>query len=338
MERLLVVIVNTKTPEMVIDCLESLAPEIELVPETRVVIVDNPMGDNSVELINAAIQSNAFDWCEVTRSDMNGGFGYGNNVAIRAALQGAERPEYIMLLNPDTIVRPRALRELVDFMDANPKAGICGSQLEDPDGGRDVSAHRAPTPLSEGIHAARLGFLDRTFSDSIDRLPIADDNLQCDWVTGAALFARTEVYEQIGLLDQAFFVYYEETDLCQRARDRGWEVWYVPSSLILHLEGQTTGLGVAKQPRPAFWYNSRRRYFVKHHGVIGLLLADLGWCIGRASLVIRSALGLGGDTAGDPARFMWDLVYGDIKALFNGSIFRLSDRSLTLEEARRLGH
>jgi GT2 family glycosyltransferase len=337
MNRLLVVIVNTATPDMVIDCLRSLAPELRLLPETEVVVVNNPMGDDSEERIAAVIEDEAYDWCRMVPSDKNGGFAYGNNVAIRAALASSDRPEYIMLLNPDTIVRPRALKELIGFMDEHPRAGVCGSQLEGPDGQLDLSGHRMPTPLSEAVAATRLGILYKIFAGRMDDFPIRDENFECDWVSGAALFARTEVFEKIGLLDEALFVYFEEPDFCSRARAAGWEVWIVAGSRILHLEGQTTGISVAKKRRAAYWYNSRRYFFVKHYGVIGLVAADLGWLLGRTTFLIRRVFRLGGSTDKDPRHFTRDLILGDLRALVNGSAFRRNKPNPSLEEAGRLG-
>ena len=337
MKRLLVVIVNTATPDMVIDCLRSLAPQLRLLPRTEVVVVNNPLGDNSEKRIAAVIEEEAYDWCRVVPSDKNGGFAYGNNIAIGAALESRDRPEYIMLLNPDTIVRPRALTELVEFMDNNPRVGICGSQLERPDGQLELSGHRMPTPLSETIRGTGLGILYRIFAGRMDDFSISDDSFECDWVSGAAFLARTDVFEQVGLLDEALFVYFEEPDFCSRARAAGWQVWIVPGSRILHLEGQTTGLTDTSKRRVAYWYNSRRHFFVKHYGVIGLVVADLGWLSGRATLLIRRVFRLGGSTDGDPSHFTRDLILGDLRALVNGSAFRHNKPNPSLEEARKLG-
>ena len=91
-----------------------------------------------------------------------------------------------------------------------------------------------------------------------------------------------------------------------------------PASRVVHLEGQATGISQAKRRRGAWWYQSRRRFFIKSYGVLGLIAADLLWAVGRASLVVRHRLGLGGDTAGDPLCFSRDLLWGDFKALLSG--------------------
>ncbi len=323
MDRLLVVIVNTATADLVLDCLRSMEEEIPRVPGSGVVIVDNPVGDD-FERLETAIAENSYEWCHLIRSDRNGGFSYANNIAIREALGGEPVPQYIMLLNPDTIVHPEALRVLVDFMDARPEVGVCGSQLESADGTLDVSAHRMPTPFSQFVHATGLGPLFRVFANRIDDLPIAERPIPCDWVTGAALLARSEVFRRVGLLDDGFFVYFEETDLCWRAKRAGFEVWHVPASRIVHLEGQTTGYGAARRRRPPYWYASRRRFFVKNYGVHGWLAADALWLVGHLSLGLRRLLRLGGGSRReDPKWLTFDLLYGDAKALLGGSVFRI---------------
>src|SRR5277367_5597369 len=89
-----------------------------------------------------------------------------------------------------------------------------------------------------------------------------------DWVNGASMMVRREVFDSIGLMDEKFFLYYEETDFCLRALEAGWPTWTVPSSRVVHLEGQSTGAtgAIAKRKRvPKYWFDSRRRYFRKHH-------------------------------------------------------------------------
>ena len=133
--RLLVVIVNYRTAQLTIDCLRSLATQVPLVPAgTRVVVTDNASGDGSVERLTQQVRDGGWEsWCGIQPLARNGGFAYGNNEAIRPALESNDPPEYVLLLNPDTVVREGAVQALVDFMDANPNVGIAGSRLEDPD-------------------------------------------------------------------------------------------------------------------------------------------------------------------------------------------------------------
>lgn len=318
--QLWIVIVNYRTAKLVVNCLHSLAPQVDQLGGGQVIIAENDSGDGSAGLLNEAIEREGWAaWASVVPMPRNGGFAYGNNGGIAAALSGTKPPRYVMLLNPDTMVRPGAVRALVDFMEAHPDAGIAGSLLENAAGGVDVSAHRIPSPLGELAGAARLGPLSRLLHRHAVSPPQRDEAHECDWVSGASMIVRRQVLEQIGPMDEGYFLYFEEVDFCCRARAAGWSVWYVPESRVLHLEGASTGIRVTAKRRAAYWYDSRRRFFVTHHGVGGLLLADLLWAAGRLAFLLRAALGLakqGGHA--DPKGFMFDLLWGDLRALLSG--------------------
>ncbi|MEW6514348.1 MAG: glycosyltransferase family 2 protein [Pseudomonadota bacterium] len=312
-----IVIVNYRTADLVIDCLRSLVLQVGELGGGRVVIADNASGDGSAEKITAAIEAaDWMSWATVLPLPKNGGFAYGNNAGIRAALGAASPPDHVLLLNPDTVVRSGALRALVAFMAEHPEAGIAGSLIENPSGSVDRSAHRIPSPLGELESAARLGVLSRLLRRYAVSPPLRDAAHQCDWVSGASMLIRRPLLEQVGLLDEGYFLYFEEVDFCCRARNAGWQVWYVPESRVLHLEGAATGIRTAAKRRPAYWYASRRRFFVKHHGLAGLLLADLLWAIGRLSFLARKTMGLIRQRGhADPKHFMFDLLWGDLRAV-----------------------
>jgi len=129
---------------------------------------------------------------------------------------------------------------------------------------------------------------------------------------------RKEVFAAVGLMDEGYFLYFEEADFCRRARAAGFEIWSLPHARIVHREGASTNIGATKERRKAYWYESRRRYFVKAYGVTGLIVADAFWAVGRLSLAARRLLRLGGDCSSDPARFAGDLLLGDLKAVLTG--------------------
>lgn len=318
-----IVIVNYRTAELTIGSLRSLSTQAADLGDGRVVVVDNDSGDGSVDKLNGAIEREGWSgWASVMPLDRNGGFAYGNNAGIRAALASTEHVNYVMLLNPDTVAREGAIKALVGFMDGHSRAGIAGGLLENVNGGVECSAHRIHSPLSELNAGARLGLLSRLLHRYVvSEYPAAEAH-QCDWVSGASLIVRREVLEQVGLMDDGYFLYFEEVDFCRRARQAGWECWYVPDSRVMHLEGASTGIRATAQRRARYWYDSRRRFFVKHYGITGLVAADVLWAIGRFSFLLRRVLHIGtrSHENNDPKWFMFDLLWGDLKSLLTGHV------------------
>jgi N-acetylglucosaminyl-diphospho-decaprenol L-rhamnosyltransferase len=291
---LLIVIVNYRTPGLTIDCLASLEPEVAANPGARVVVADNESGDDSLDRLGAAILDRGWSgWAEARPVGSNRGFAAGNNAAIAPALASSCPPRYVWLLNPDTVARPGALTALVGFMEARPDVGLAGSRLEEPDGSRQLSAFRFPSILGELDLGARFWPLHRLVARWTDHPAVDDRPKMVDWASGASLFVRREVFEAIGLLDDGYFMYFEEVDFCLRARQAGWPCWYVPTSRVVHLVGQSSG-AFNKEHRtkrlPGYWYESRSRYFVRNHGRAKAAVADLAWTLGALSFRARNLI------------------------------------------------
>ncbi len=322
-DRLLVVIVNFHTAELTIDALRSLAPHLEPARDA-VVVVDNDSGDDSVQRISQTIeQEQLSDVASVIPAGCNGGFAFGNNVGAKLAFADDPHPKYILLLNPDTLVHDGAIQHMRSFMDTHPQAGILGCKIEDPDSVEQTAAFRAPSPLSEMDYGFRSGPISRALSRWSVSLAPAQNAIQCDWVSGACMMIRCDVISKIGPLDEGYFLYYEELDYCLRARDAGWEIWHTPAATITHFEGAATDIHAARKRRPRWWYDSRRRFFVKRYGTLGLLTADALWAIGRSFLHLRRLLHLGGDVSCDPAHLSRDLLGGDLRAVLSGETRRI---------------
>jgi GT2 family glycosyltransferase len=306
MRRVLVVVVNYRAPGLTVACLRSLAGEAEAEPGLRVVVVDNDSSDRSVDQIRAAIAAHSWGWVSTTALDDNAGYSAGNNVAIRAALQQADPPEYFLLLNPDTVVRPGAVGRLAEFLESHPEVGIVGPRLEQPDGTPHCSAFRFPTVVSELDGALRLGLLSRLLYGQRYIPPAAA--CPTDWVAGAALMARRAVLESVGLLDEGYFLYYEDVDFCLRARRASWACWYVPEARVVHLMGRSTGVTDPRrrERRPAYWFAARRRYFMRHHGRAYAVLADLAVVAGAVGWQLRRRAQRKPDQ--DPPSFLADMA------------------------------
>lgn len=306
--RLLIVILNYRTAQLTIDCLQSLSAEVRARPGTHVVVTDNDSRDGSVNQIGAAIAREGWQyWVSLQPLDRNGGFAFGNNAAIRIALESAQPPDHILLLNPDTIVCPQALEPMLDFMSAHPTVGIVGSRLENPDGSPQNSSFRFPSLLNELDFSWRFGFLSKLLSRWALTPPLSESACQTDWVSGACLMVRREVFEAVGLLDENYFMYFEEVDFCQQAQKAGWSCWYVPQSRVIHFVGQSSGVMAPRTPLkrlPQYWFDSRRRYFLKNHGWWYAAITDTLYFSGFA--LWRWRRPLQGKVDEDPPNFLSD--------------------------------
>jgi N-acetylglucosaminyl-diphospho-decaprenol L-rhamnosyltransferase len=289
-----VVIVSYKCAALTIESIQSVAAERSAAGfHLRVVVVDNASGD--APSIAEAIESNGWrSWVSLLTAAKNGGFAYGNNLGITRAYKD-HVPSYIYLLNPDAQVRPGAIGTLARFLELHPEVGIAGSSFENFDGTDWPIAFRFPSLMSEMLQGMELGALMRLFNrwlvaQHMSKLPQA-----IDWICGASMLIRPSVLASIGGMDENYFLYFEETDFCYRAKTAGFATWYVPESRVMHIRGQSTtvtDLTIGPKRLPSYWFDSRRRYFAMTYGIgraIGIdLVAFLACCIG---LVKRTALG-----------------------------------------------
>jgi N-acetylglucosaminyl-diphospho-decaprenol L-rhamnosyltransferase len=294
--RLLIVIVCYRAADLTIDCLKSLRAEVAANPGTQVVVCENGTGPESTVMIVDAVDAEGWrDWVQVTEISPNRGFAGGNNAVLREALRWSTVPELVLLLNADTIVRPGAIGSLLEAAAAEPKAGIIGPRLEWPDGTPQRSCFHEPRPLDEFLSAARTGLLSRLAGRDSKAMPVSDEPHRGAWVSFACALIRREVLQQVGVLDDGFFLYFDDPDLCRRVRSAGWEVLYWPAAHVVHLRGRSNpvkSLTAARKRRPRYWYESRARYLGKYFGRPGLWRANLLWHAGRTVSWARERVGL----------------------------------------------
>ena len=217
--------------------------------------------------------------------------------------------DYVLLLNPDTIVRPGAISALIKFMDAHPTVGIAGSRLEHPDGSPQPSAFRFPSVASEFEEGSRLGWISRLLASQCVAPPPPEEQSPAEWVAGASMIIRKAVFEAIGLLDERYFMYYEEVDFCRRAKDAGWPCWYVPQSRGRAPGGTKLGRDGREKIAEAttrLLVRVPSAVFSTHHGRMATVLADLLWAAGFAQWRVRRALL--GKPDPDPQRLLSDFI------------------------------
>jgi N-acetylglucosaminyl-diphospho-decaprenol L-rhamnosyltransferase len=282
-----IIIVNYDVRDLLRECLAS-------VYESRgdfgfqVCVVDNGSHDGSAEMV-----ASEYPQANLIRTD-NRGYAAGNNLGLRSfgfgdGVQGADEgeqdgpsmlpPRYALLLNPDTVLPPSALSDMLAFLDARPQAGVAGPRLVREDGSLDKACRRSfPTP-EVAFH--RLSGLSRLFPRTRRfgryNLTYLSPNLQTevDSVVGAFMLIRGQMLKQVGLLDEQFFMYAEDLDLCYRGKVQGWQVWYNADVTVLHYKGQSS------RQRSTFanvqFYKTMRLFHDKHFKQDTFFLAN--WLI-----------------------------------------------------------
>lgn len=277
-----VVIVNYKTPELVKACLDSLVGEQGPDMRLKVYVGDADSQDGSVEIVSRHIAERALDFCSCFPIGTNGGFAYGNNFIVEHKVLADPEVDYVHFLNPDTYVRPGAVGALVAALRAHPQAGAAGSRLENPDGSLRAYGFRFPAPWREFFRGARLSALDRLVPGATIKIPDLLETRRVDWVTGASFMMPRAVIDRVGLMDPAYFLYFEETDLMSRLDGAGYEVWHVAESRVVHLQGSATGVKSDEPVKrvPPYWYQSRFKFFHDRYGRTRATLANVAFLAG----------------------------------------------------------
>ena len=286
-----IVIVNYNTREDLGRCLDSIADSPGRHPY-RVIIVDNGSSDGSVDMVREA-----YPWVELIPSTYNGGYAYANNIGLRALGFGCTDdsivyPAYALLLNPDTILPPDTLDTMVDFMDQHPDIGVIGPRLVRRDGSLDRACRRSfPTPEVSLYHL--LG-LPRLFPDSERfgryNMTYLDEMVETDVdaVVGAFMLMRGTALHQAGLLDEKFFMYGEDLDLCYRIKANGWRVHYYPAVTVLHVKGAASRKNAAQAT--AAFYDAMKIFHDKHYRAHYPAPVNLAVDLGVALLRVRATV------------------------------------------------
>ena len=305
--RILVIILNYRTPEMTLRAAQAALADMEGL-DAELVIVDNASGDGSAGILTRGIAERGWDSDTRVRlilSDVNGGFGAGNNIGFAAGLSDGGAPDYFYLLNSDAFPDKGCLPRLLQHLQDRPKAGFAGSHVRGEDNLDHTTAFRFPSIAGEFEGAARFGPITRLLRHAVVAPDLPTEAARVDWVAGASVLIRAKMLEEIGQFDETFFLYFEETDLCKRGATAGWECWYLPQARVVHIGSVSTGMKTW-QRIPAYWYESRRHYFVKNHGRPYAVAAFLAKLAGGAIHTTRCALT--GRPRQDPRGFYRDLM------------------------------
>lgn len=256
-----IVIVNWNVCELLRRCLSSISRD-KAGTAIEVIVVDCASSDGSLEMVRRE-----FPWARLIASNENLGYARGNNVGMAEA-----RGRYLLVLNPDTELVGHALATMIRYLDEQPVVGALGPALRYPDGSVQSSRRRFPS-LATAFFESTL--LHQWFpKNRVARRYYLDDHpadvpQPVDWLVGAALMIRRKAWQQVGPLDEGFFMYFEELDWCRRCRKAGWEIHYVPSAGIVHHEGKSSEQVVAA--RTIRFQRSKIHYYRKYYGA--------GWAV-----------------------------------------------------------
>ena len=266
--QLSVIIVSYNTRDMTLKCLRTLFDNVGEV-STEVWVVDNASRDGSVEAIRQE-----FPDVHVIANEGNAGFGEANNQAM-----GQARGEWFLLLNSDAFVHAGAIPTLIEYSKAHPEVAVVGPKLLNKDGSLQRSCFRFPSPghaWRENLWISSLVPTSSRWSDL--RRWSHDEERQVDFVIGACLLLRREVFEQVGGFDERFWMYSEETDWQQRMARKGWKAMFVPQAVVTHLGGAS---GADEKVRiTESFFESLDFYEWKHYGVRGLISMRLAMACG----------------------------------------------------------
>ena len=284
-----VVIINFRTPDLTIGCLQSLDGELQSA-DARAVVVDNHSCDGSADAIESWIKTSPIaDRVSLVRSPENSGFSGGNNLGVKAI-----DADYYLLLNSDARLRPGALSTLLKAADRFPKAGAIAPRLEDEDGTPQQSCFRFMGVASEFLMAARSSPITALLRRFEVALPVSDVAATCDWASFACILIRGAAIKDVGLMDDGYFMYFEDADYCRKLALKGWTTVYDPTARAVHLRGGSSPVKAQKLRKkrpPAYYYASRTRYFATRYGPLGPVLANLAWGAGRTIAQFRRLAG-----------------------------------------------
>jgi len=307
---LAIVILNFNTRDYLRRCLTSIyASRGDFAFD--VCMVDNASSDGSADMVRAE-----FPQVQVIQSQVNGGFPYGNNLGLRAYGFGQEtaqaaksQPRYALMLNPDTVLPPDALAMMLDFMTSHPQAGAAGPKLVLEDGSLDLACRRGfPTPQVSFYHMVGLSKLfprHPTFARYNLTYLDPDQVAEVDSVVGAFMLMRREAIQQVGLLDEEFFMYGEDLDWAYRSMQAGWKVYYNPAVTVLHVKRAASRYSRRAQRE---FYRAMLIFYYKHYAhstppwLHWLVVAGINVQAGRLRLQQALAGGDGGQPRNDLAR------------------------------------
>ena len=255
---LTILIVNWNTRDLLVECLNSIQENLAAAPalQAETFIIDNASSDDSVSVIK-----NQFSWIKLIENHQNVGFAKANNQGIKVS-----KGRYLLLLNSDALLFENTIKEMINFADNQNEVAVVGSMWLNPDGSFQASYNDFPKLFPECMPP--LGIAKIFYSPFFPSYPPEESKKikRCDWVGGACMLVRKSAIDEVGLLDENYFMYVEEADWCYRMVKAGWEVVYLPQAKVIHLGGQSADrISLQQQIR---LYHSKYYFFLNHCGFL----------------------------------------------------------------------
>ena len=276
---IVVSIINFRTGDLTVQCIQSVLADMDGI-NGLVVVVDNLSEDGSAEHIQ--------DWIadqpegtpvKLIQSQTNSGFSGGHNQGIQAA-----KADFYLILNSDAVLRPGFLHTILDSARAAPETGFFAPLIEYDDGGIQDSCFRFHSPLSEFVRTARSSLVTRLFKRYDVSLGPDPDPSQIQWASFACILLNGKMVQDIGPMDEGYFLYFEDVEYCWRAAQAGWRVTQIRDACAVHFRGGSGPVKTLYEKRarlPRYYYSSRTRFLYQAYGLHGLIATNLLWYLGR---------------------------------------------------------
>lgn len=257
-----IIIVSYNSKNFLLQCIDSIYKRLKRC-NFEIILIDNDSIDGSQDIVRRR-----FPGVNLVANKTNVGFAMANNQGLSLA-----RGEFFFLLNPDTEIMSGAIESIISFMNRNPSVGIVGPKLVRSDSTIQSSCKKFPTLRGELLQNIFTDKFIPVFVKSCfgDEIPVSKHEMRVDWVTGACLAIRRKMIEQVGQFDESFFLYYEEVDLCFRAKKRGWDICFFPEAVVVHHGGKSTEKNLRRSLLAAF--ESKYYFFKKHYKPVDVALS-----------------------------------------------------------------
>jgi GT2 family glycosyltransferase len=234
-----IIILNYNTRDFLLPCIKGIVEHTHDI-DYEILVVDNASTDGSVEYVNQKLTSR-FERVKLITSKKNRGYAAGMNLGIKQS-----HGTYVIVMNSDIAIWENSFKKMIEFMDANPHVGIAGPRLLSPDNSLQYFVYKFPSPqvlLYRRTPLSRFQFARRAIHKYLMTSWDHKDNRKVDWVQGSCMIVRKDAIKQVGLMDERYFLFLEDTDWCRRFWKTKWEVWYLATVEIIHYHGRASNVG-----------------------------------------------------------------------------------------------